>query len=96
MPDTMKAVGQAMDQEAANELVRRERHHPWRVAVSVIAPAEGDGGVVGADQAAVGDGDAVRVSTPFSSRCVAKLWRSVWTLTRLTRPAAFVADRQAA
>ena len=35
------------------------------------------------------------ISVPFSSRWVAKLWRSVWTLTRLVRPAAFVAERDA-
>src|SRR5436309_1833742 len=38
----------------------------------------------------------IRISVPFSRRCVAKLWRSVWSVTRLVRPAAFTADRQAA
>jgi hypothetical protein len=31
----------------------------------------------------------IRISVPFSRRCVAKLWRSVWSVTRLVRPAAF-------
>jgi hypothetical protein len=34
-------------------------------------------------------------STPLSSKWVAKLWRSVYTLTFLVNPAAFLADRQA-
>src|SRR5580704_8653290 len=38
----------------------------------------------------------MRMSTPLSSRCVAKLCRSTCTLTRLSSPAAAVADRQAA
>ena len=37
----------------------------------------------------------IRMSVPLSRRWVAKLWRSVWTLTRLVSHAAFVADRQA-
>src|SRR3954466_1384038 len=31
------------------------------------------------------------MSVPFSRRCVAKLWRSVCTVTRFERPAAFAA-----
>ena len=38
----------------------------------------------------------IRMSVPFSRRCVAKLWRSVCSVTRLVRPAAFTADRHAA
>ena len=38
----------------------------------------------------------MRMSVPLSSRWVAKLWRSVWTVTRLPIPAAAQADRQAA
>ena len=50
-----------MDEEAADELVRIERHQPGRVAVTIIAPAEDYAGLVGADQATVGDGDPVSV-----------------------------------
>jgi hypothetical protein len=35
------------------------------------------------------------MSVPFSSKCVAKLCRSVWTVTRLSMPAAARAERQA-
>ena len=66
MSDTVKTVGQAVDQKAPNELVRSERHHLWRIATSVIAPTERNGCLVGADQATVGDGDAVRVAAEIS------------------------------
>ena len=39
--DAVEAVGQAVQQEATDELVRIERHQPGRVAVTIIAPAEG-------------------------------------------------------
>ena len=38
----------------------------------------------------------IRMSVPFSKRCVAKLWRNVCSVTRLVSPAALTADRQAA
>ena len=38
----------------------------------------------------------IRMSVPFSKRWVAKLWRNVCNVTRLVRPAALTADRQAA
>ena len=60
--DAVEAVGQAVQQEATDELVRIERHQPGRVAVTIIAPAEGYAGLVGADQATVGDGDPVGIA----------------------------------
>ena len=63
MPNAVEAVGEAVDQKTPDELVRSKRHHPWRIAASVVAPAERNGRVIGADQAAVSDGDAVRVTT---------------------------------
>lgn len=62
MADSVKAVGQAVEQEAPDELVRVERHQPGRVAMAVIAPAEGHVRIVGADQTAVGDGDPVGIA----------------------------------
>ena len=61
MTDAMKAVRQTVDEEAADELVWIERHQPGRVAVTIIAPAEGHSGLVGAAQTTVGDGDPVSV-----------------------------------
>jgi len=60
--DAMEPVRQAVDEEAADELVRIERHQPGYVAMTVIAPAEGYAGLVGAGQAAVGDCNPVRVA----------------------------------
>ena len=58
----MKAVRQAVDEEAANELVRIERHHLGRIAMTIIAPAEGYAGLVGTDQATISDRDPVGVA----------------------------------
>ena len=62
--DAVKAVGQHVEEEAADELRRCEGHDLVAVAAfcTVILPGEGDAVVVEADQAAVGDGDAVGVA----------------------------------
>ena len=62
--DAMEALRQHVDQEAADELVGRQRHRlvsggPFD---PIILPLEGDALVVGRDQAAIGDGDAVGVA----------------------------------
>ena len=62
MADAVKAVRQAVEKEPADELMRIKRHQPGCVAVTVIAPAKGYAGLVGADQATVGDGDPVGVA----------------------------------
>ena len=62
MPDPLEAVGEHVEEEAADELVGAERHALLASAVAVILPGEGDGCVVEADEAAVGDGDPVRVA----------------------------------
>ena len=51
-----------MEQEAAQELWCRERHHSFVIAMGVISPAESDLVVGEGDQAMVGDGDAMRVA----------------------------------
>jgi hypothetical protein len=62
MADTVEAVGQVVQKKAADELIRAERHQAWRVAMTIVAPAEGHTGLIGADQAAIGDGDTVGVA----------------------------------
>lgn len=62
MADTVEAVGQAVQKEAADELVRAERHQPGHIAMTIVAPAEGHGRRIGADQTAVGDSDTVGVA----------------------------------
>jgi hypothetical protein len=63
MADAVEAMWQDMEQEAADELVRRERHHalPFRTIAAVVFVAEGDAGVVVGDQTLIGDGDPVGV-----------------------------------
>ena len=68
MADAMQALGQHMHEEAADELMRRERH--GRISARpfdpVILDIEGDTGRVDLDQPAVGDGDAVSVAGQVS------------------------------
>jgi len=51
MPDAAEAIGQDMDQEAADELGRGQPHDLLPVAGfdAVILPAEGDGPGIGPD-----------------------------------------------
>src|SRR5215469_15502275 len=56
--DPVEALGQHVHQEAADELMRGERHRLPAVGAvdAVVLPPEGDGIGVGGDQSAVGDG----------------------------------------
>jgi len=62
--DTMKTSGQNVDQEAADELVGGQAHCLLAITVldPVIFPTERNGLSIGANQAAVGDRNAVRIS----------------------------------
>jgi len=51
-----------MEQETAQELVRREGHNLLLVAVGVVPPAKRNAAVVEGDEAMVGNGDAVGIS----------------------------------
>jgi hypothetical protein len=55
-----------MQQEAAQELWCRERHHSLVISVSIIFPAEGDLIVAEGDEAMVGDGDAMGVASEIA------------------------------
>src|SRR5580693_7474515 len=59
MADAVEAVGQHVDEEAADELGGRERHRleAFAPVEAVVLPPEGDAVAVARDQAAVGDGD---------------------------------------
>ena len=61
MADAVKAVGQNVQKDAADELVRIERHDAVaRLSfASVILPFEDDTLAIEGDEARVGDGDAV-------------------------------------
>lgn len=64
MADAVKALGQDVEQDAADELVCGERHDllPFNPAAAVVLVAEGDAAVVEADQPAVRDSDSVGVA----------------------------------
>src|ERR1700679_2173421 len=64
MPNAVEATWQDMEQEAADELVRRERHDAlplWTIA-AVVFVAEGDAGLVERDQTPIRDGDPMGVA----------------------------------
>jgi hypothetical protein len=62
--DTVEALGQDVDEEAADELGCGEGHDLVAGAAvgAIVLVAEGDASVVERDQPAVGDGDAVGVA----------------------------------
>ena len=64
--DAHKTARQQVQEEAAQELFDRQGHEPFLVAVSGVAPAKGDVSVGESNQPAVGDGDAMSVSTEIA------------------------------
>src|SRR5215472_3892251 len=64
VPDAVEALGQHVHEEPANELARLERHGSVAVRAfeAIVLVFERDAVRVGADQAAVGDGDAMGVT----------------------------------
>ncbi len=62
VPDAVEAVGQRVEQEAANELAGLQLHDLGRAVVTVVLPGEGNVVVADGNEAAVGNGDAVGVS----------------------------------
>ena len=60
----MEAAGQHVQEKAADELGRVERHgfEPVAAFDPVVLPFEGDAGLVERDEPGVGDGDAVGVA----------------------------------
>ncbi len=62
VPNALKAVGQDVQKEAADELIGIERQAPWRRPVGVVLPSKTNAAVVESDEAAVGDGDPMRVT----------------------------------
>jgi hypothetical protein len=62
--DAVEPLGQHVDQESADELEGGERHRLPAVGAvdAVVLPTEGDAVVVGRDQTAIGDRDAVGIS----------------------------------
>ena len=57
-----------MEQEAAQELVDRQSQGPLLVGVCGVSPAEGDVALFKGEESAIGDGDAMGVSTEIAQR----------------------------
>ena len=60
--NAMEAVGQGVEQEAPDELVRLQTHGLYGAVVAIVLPGEPDMFVVAGLDAAVGDGDAMGVA----------------------------------
>ena len=60
----MEALGQHVHQEAPDKLVRGKPHRlpAARAVDAIVLPTERDAGVVGCNEAAVRDGDTMRVT----------------------------------
>ncbi len=77
MPDAVETVWQDVDQEPADELRRGQAEDLLPIATfdPVVLPAECHGVGISADQAVVGDGDAVGVAGQV---CQYGLWPAKW------------------
>ncbi len=60
--DADQALGQNVDQEAAQELICGDRHDLLLAAVRIVFPAKRDPIILERHQSMVGDGDAVRIA----------------------------------
>ena len=60
--DADKAAGQDVEQEAAQELLRTERHHSLLITVGIILPTESNLVMLESHEAVVGDGHAMGVA----------------------------------
>ncbi|MGC1648826.1 MAG: hypothetical protein WA741_23655 [Candidatus Sulfotelmatobacter sp.] len=60
--DADKAAGQDVEQEAAQELLRTERHHSLLITVGIILPTESHLVMLESQEAVVGDGHAMGVA----------------------------------
>jgi hypothetical protein len=61
--DAYQALGQNVDQEAAEELLCGDRHDLLLAAVCIVFPAKRDSIILERHQSMVGDGDAVRIAS---------------------------------
>jgi hypothetical protein len=62
--DAVETLGQRVHQETPDELVRVKPHRlpPLQAANAIVLPAERNGAVVGCNEAAVRDGDAMGIT----------------------------------
>ncbi|HMH07922.1 MAG TPA: hypothetical protein VK579_14675 [Terriglobales bacterium] len=60
--DADEALGEQVNEEAAQELIAREGHHFLLIVVGRVTPAKGNLAVRQSDESVVGDGDAVSIA----------------------------------
>ena len=70
MADANKALGEQVQQESAQELIRRKGHQFLLIVMSRIAPTKGDLAVGQRDQSMVGDGHAMGVTAEILEHIV--------------------------
>ena len=70
MADTDEALGEQMQQEAAQELIQRYGHQFLFIVVSRVAPTKGNLAVGKRDQSMVGDSDAMGVAAEILEHIV--------------------------
>jgi hypothetical protein len=77
--DADKAAGQDVEQEAAQELLRTERHHSLLIPVGIILPTESNLVMLESHEAVVGDGHAMGVAGEIAEpmRGTAEGWLGV-------------------
>jgi hypothetical protein len=61
--DAMKALGQDMQQKAADKLIGGEGHDLLPIVVAIVLPSEAHRAVLDVAQAIVGNGDAMRIAS---------------------------------
>jgi len=66
MADALEAVGQNVEQEAADELGGCKRHELDARAVAVVLPTEGNMIIRDLEETMIGDGDAVRIAAQIA------------------------------
>ena len=66
MADALEAVGQNVEQKAADELGRCKRHELDERTVAVVLPTEGNVIIGDLDEAMIGDGDAVCIAAQIA------------------------------
>ena len=77
--DADQAAGQDVEQEAAQELLRTERHHSLLITVGIILPAESNLVMLESYEAVVGDGYAMGVAGEIAEHMMgtAERWLGV-------------------
>jgi hypothetical protein len=77
--DADKAAGQDVEQEAAQELLRTERHHSLLIPVGIILPTESNLVMLESHESVVGDGYAMGVAGEIAEHMMgsAKRWLGI-------------------